>query len=116
MRTSGQKSGPAVWVLVGMAVSSSFTGSPPASAQSPSEVAQLVTQLHDESPSVRWAAAYALGGIGPAAKAAAPELVRLLNDPDKGVRGSAAYALGRIGPAAEAAAPELVRLLNDPDK
>src|SRR4051812_7665890 len=100
MRTSGQKSGLAAWVLVGLAVSSSFTGPPPASAQTPSEVAQLVTRLHDESPSVRRAAALAMGGMGPAARDAVPELVRLLNDPNNDVLGAAASALGRMGPTA----------------
>src|SRR3954470_11904031 len=106
MRTSGQKSGLAAWVLVGMALGSAFTGPPPASAQTPSEVAHLVTQLHDESPAVRAAAAMALGGMGPAAEAAAPELVRLLKDPAAEVRAAAAEALDGIGPAARAAAPE----------
>ena len=46
-------------------------------------------------------AAEALGGIGPAAKDAAPELAKLLKDPDAGVRGAAASALGGIGPAAK---------------
>ena len=40
----------------------------------------------DPDEGVRRAAASALGGIGPAAKDAAPDLVKLLNDPDEGVR------------------------------
>src|SRR3954469_8213622 len=99
MRTSGQKSGLAAWVLVGLAVSSCFTGPPPASAQTPREVARLVARLRNKSPSVRWAAARALGDIGPEAKAAVPALVKLLKDRVPGVRWVAASALGRMMPA-----------------
>jgi HEAT repeat protein len=48
----------------------------------------------------------ALGGIGPAAKEAAPELARLLKDPIEGVRGAAATALSDLGPAAKDNVPE----------
>ena len=93
MAALAQKLRLVVWVLVGMTLSSSLTGSRLASAQAPSEVARLMTQLHDESPKVRWYAADALGVIGPAAKDAVPELARLLKDSDGNVRGSAAFAL-----------------------
>jgi HEAT repeat protein len=142
---AAQKSPLWVWVFVGMTLSPSFIGSRPASAQPSSEVARLITQLRDESPTVRRAAAYALGRIGPAAKdaapglaklltdpeadvqgaaasalvdigaAAVPELTKLLKDPEAGVRRFAASILGRIGPAAKDAAPELAKLLTGPD-
>jgi HEAT repeat protein len=86
-----------------------------ASAQPKSDVARLIDQLHDKSPDVRRKAAYALQGIGPAAKDAVPELVKLLSDPDGEVRASAAYALQGIGPVVKEAIPELVKLLKDPE-
>ena len=115
MAASAQKSRRWVWVIVGMTLGPSLTGSRLASAQVPSEVARLITQLRDESPTVRGAAAHALGGIGPAAKDAVPELAKLLKDPDADVRRAAAHALGGIGPAAKDAVPELAKLLKDPD-
>jgi HEAT repeat protein len=85
-------------------------------AQSDSDVARLINQLHDKSPDVRRNAAAALGRFRQPAAAAAPQLVRLLRDPDNDVRTAAAEALRRIGPAAKAVIPDLVGLLRDPDE
>jgi hypothetical protein len=90
MAAPAQTSRLGAWVLVGMTLSLSLTGSHPASAQAPRELAHLTTKLHDESPTVRRDAARALGGLGPAAKDAVSELAPLLKDPDAGVRGAAA--------------------------
>lgn len=60
-------------------------------------VGPLVGCLADERPRVRNLAAFALGEIGPAAKAAVTSLAERLNDGDASVRQEAACALGRIG-------------------
>ena len=46
---------------------------------------------------IQASAARALGGIGPAARAAIPELERLKSDPVEGTRSAATEALGKIG-------------------
>ncbi len=56
----------------------------------------LIKDLEAKESSVRWDAAYALGGIG-SEQAIDPLLNALTTDTDSSVRGSAAYALGRIG-------------------
>ncbi|MGH7411264.1 MAG: HEAT repeat domain-containing protein, partial [Candidatus Methylomirabilis sp.] len=58
-------------------------------------LAQTVT---DADPNVRWAAASALGEIGPEAKDAVPALLQALRDPEDMVRGSVRYALRQIDP------------------
>lgn len=58
-------------------------------------VPALVEALRDEHKDVRSSAAYALGRIGPDAKAAVPALVEALKDEDEGVR-EAAKALKTI--------------------
>jgi HEAT repeat protein len=83
-------------------------------AQSGTDVARLIDRLHDKSSDVRRTAAESLGGLGPAASAAALDLVRLLRDTDPGVRQAAADALGRIGSAASAVIPDLIKLLGHP--
>ena len=78
----------------------------------------LAQTLGEPDPDVRWAAAYALGEIGPAAKDAVPALVQALTDPDDMVRGRAEVTLRRIDPsvlekweqAEKAAAEEDARL------
>ena len=72
-----------------------------------------VAQLEDAAPQIRSAAAYALAGIGPAAKGAVPALSALLADEGPNVRYAAAWALGEIGRAAEGAIPALTRALED---
>jgi HEAT repeat protein len=52
--------------------------------------------LSDAKPDVRRGAAFALGRIGGAALAAAPELTKCLQDADAGVRAAAARAIGDI--------------------
>ena len=61
---------------------------------------------------VRYAAAKALGLLGPEAVAAAPALGRAMRSKESSVRFAAALALGRTG---EAGLPELVRALADKD-
>lgn len=69
-------------------------------------VPALIGVLKEADPRSRSHAAWALGEIGPAAKAAVDELVRALDDGGEGgVAPQAAVALGRIGPAA---GPKLV--------
>ena len=60
---------------------------------------------------IRLIAAFALGRIGPEARAAIPDLIAALSGPDSRVRGEAARALGLIGPEARAAVPALIRLV-----
>ena len=104
-----------VGVLVGMALSPSFTGLRPALAQPSRPVARPGSPHRTDSPDVRGFAAMALGGLGPAAQDAVPALVPLLKDPKASVRRAAASALGGLGPAAQDAVPALVPLLNDPE-
>jgi len=54
--------------------------------------------LKDNDEDVREAAAFALGEIGPDAKAAVPVLSKALRDGDEGVREAAADALEKIQP------------------
>jgi HEAT repeat protein len=82
--------------------------------QKKSKVLQaLITQLEDEDPKVRRAAAEVLQGMGPDASAAVPALARVLRDKDYLARGMAARALGHVGPAA---VPALIDALKDQDK
>ena len=65
-------------------------------------VTWLVKALDDKHPTVRRAAAEALGQIAKAAEPAIPALIRRLGDEDPGCRIEAAWTLGRIGfPALE---------------
>jgi HEAT repeat protein len=69
--------------------------------------------LKDPTGPVRWRAAYALGKIGPRAKAAIPEITRLLKDPDPIVRFVAAESLAEFGPDAKSAVPALREAARD---
>jgi HEAT repeat protein len=76
-------------------------------------VIELLTEaLQDEHPSVRIAAARALGNIGP--KAIGSLTDALMND-SAGVRAAAAEALGLIGPAARMARSSLLDAWEDND-
>ncbi len=70
----------------------------------------------DERARWRGRVVWALGNIGPAARAAVPALVRVLtreHDGDDVLRGAAAYALGEIGPSAGEAVPALLDLMRE---
>ena len=54
---------------------------------------------------IRLIAAFALGRIGPEARAAIPDLIAALSGPDSRVRCEAARALGLIGPEAAPRSP-----------
>jgi HEAT repeat protein len=77
----------------------------------PGKVLELAKRLRDKDWRVRYAAAQALGAMGPAA--ATPEvlqaLLACLRDEDGEVRWAAAEALGQMGPAA--ATPEVLQAL-----
>jgi HEAT repeat protein len=86
-----------------------FAGSDPYCAQvagesfkrlKPTAVTHLMAALKDGRPPVREVAAFALGHLGPEAKAAVPALVALLEDKDQLVRNQAARALKSIDPEA----------------
>jgi HEAT repeat protein len=87
------------------------TSSPAVTAR----VTKLIEALKDKDNAtyVRSDAAMALGGIGPAAKAAVPALIEALNDKGFNVRYWAATSLGQIGPAAKDAVPALIEALKD---
>ncbi|HXT38613.1 MAG TPA: HEAT repeat domain-containing protein, partial [Candidatus Angelobacter sp.] len=70
----------------------------------------------DEPQEVRHRAAYFLGALGPAAKAAVPELLPLLSDSDGRVRFETAFALGRIGADTPEVRTALTKMLMDPVK
>jgi HEAT repeat protein len=69
--------------------------------------------LKSPSASERWRAVWALGQIGPPAKAAIPEITQLVKDPNPIVRFMAAEALGRFGPDAKSAIPVLREAMRD---
>ena len=75
----------------------------------------LIPALMDPEARVRSAAASALWGLGPKARAAAPALAGKLADTDEGVRLSAVMALDSIGHDAAPAVPALARAVRDPD-
>ena len=58
-------------------------------------------------------AAYALGKLGPRAKAAIPALIRHLGDKDAFAQAQCAWALGEIGPIARSALPTLEKMLEE---
>jgi hypothetical protein len=78
-------------------------------------VPALFDALGDERASVRWAAAFALYEIQPAAPLAVPRLIQAVGSTDDYVRGFATWTLGNIGPAAAAAAPVLTEALRHDD-
>jgi hypothetical protein len=85
---------------------------PLASGQVPSLIDMLT---HDPSPDVRYAAASALGCIGPGARLAVPALLHATKDTDGYVRRCAFWAFGQIRPDPELGVPVLVAGLADSD-
>ena len=69
-------------------------------AEPPAEKTRDAGVDPDPRMPLKVAAAVALGGIGPPARAAVADLVRELADDDARVRAEAAWALGQIGPDA----------------
>ena len=72
-----------------------------------------VDDLKGLAPYTRNQAAYAIGGMGPAARSAVPALIEALKDPEATVRFPVCIALGEIGPDAIAAVPALREALDD---
>lgn len=72
-----------------------------------------VADLKALAPQSRNAAAYAISGMGPAAKAAVPALIAALDDPEPVVRFPVCIALREIGPEAKEAVPALTKALDD---
>jgi HEAT repeat protein len=72
-----------------------------------------VADLTAQAPQTRNAAAYAIGGLGPAAKPAVPALIAALEDPEPVVRFPVCIALREIGPEAAEAVPALTKALDD---
>lgn len=66
---------------------------------SSSAAPQVIPLLKDEDPVVRRLAAYALGQMGPAAKAALPDLTAALQDGDRNVITAAVNAIRAIDPS-----------------
>jgi HEAT repeat protein len=79
----------------------------------PKAVAALIEALKIPGKDVRINAAWALGRIGPQAKAAVPGLTEALEDKDWKVRRQAVWALGAIGPDAKEAISSLIHALED---
>ena len=79
----------------------------------PEVVTALIEALKIPDNDVRVNAVWALGKIGPQARAAIPELMEALVDNDWKVRFPAAWALGRIGPDAVETIPSLIHALGD---
>jgi HEAT repeat protein len=78
-------------------------------------VAQWTARLDDREWTARVGAAYALGRLGPKARASVPALAEALTDEHPRVREEAARALGRVGVDARSAAFRLVNALKDRD-
>jgi HEAT repeat protein len=72
-----------------------------------------IADLKGMAPYTRNQAAYAIGSMGPAAKAAVPALIEALSDPEPTVRFPACIALKEIGPDAAEAVPALRAALED---
>ena len=72
-----------------------------------------IADLNADAPQTRNAAAYAISGMGPDAKAAVPALIAALDDPAAAVRFPVCVALREIGPAAHDAIPALEKTLDD---
>ncbi len=72
-----------------------------------------VADLKADAPYTRNTAAYAIGGMGPAAEPAVPALIAALKDPEAAVRFPVCIALREIGPAARDAVPALTETLED---
>ncbi|MEK6303708.1 MAG: HEAT repeat domain-containing protein [Acidobacteriota bacterium] len=75
----------------------------------------LMDALKDQDPAVRSQAAWALAGIGPAAKAAVPALIESIEDRNLEVCRYATYALKNVGGKSAAIIPALIKLLKHPD-
>jgi HEAT repeat protein len=78
-------------------------------------VGALVKLLHDKDALVRFAAAEALGRIGPPAKDAVPVLIELVKAENIDLRVAALDALGGIGPRAKDAVPVVVTAAGERD-
>jgi len=74
-------------------------------------VPNISEALAHKDPHVRWAAAMAIGKMGPAAVPAVPALAQLLGDDDGDVQDAARLALATIG---RPAIPELEKLMSHP--
>lgn len=74
-----------------------------------------IADLNALAPATRNAAAYAISGMGPAAKPAVPALVKVLEDVDAPptVRYPVCVALREIGPGASDAVPALTKAMDD---
>jgi HEAT repeat protein len=75
-------------------------------------VPSLLKACEDEDPTVRVAAAQAVGQVGPESLSA---MVHLLKHEDKYVRRTAVWAIGKLGPLAKPALKSLCETLKDPD-
>lgn len=102
------------------AVAASALVAPAASAQGTTEptfqdrtLSSWVKDLKADAPYTRNQAAYAIGGMGPAARAAVPALIEALTDPEPVVRFPVCIALREIGPDAKEAVPALMLALDD---
>ena len=72
-----------------------------------------ILDLKAPAPQSRNGAAYAIGSMGAAAKAAVPALIEALSDPNAAVRYPVCVALREIGPPAADALPKLEEVLDD---
>jgi len=78
-------------------------------------VPALLQALKDRDPTLRGAAAFALGSIGAQPEKTVPALIEALKDPENRVRQSAADALGEFHSESSSAVPALAAALADPD-
>jgi hypothetical protein len=79
---------------------------------SPASLSELMSRLHEGTPSARLGALWDLQERGPAAAEAVPAVTRCLQDHDPHLAGEAARTLAAIGPAAAPALPQLLEVLH----
>jgi alpha-L-fucosidase len=79
----------------------------------PRGIKSITSALRNESPKIRFAAAFVLGPLGRRAKDSIPALLESLGDPEPGVRVWAAHALGAIDPEDSRVLSALTKSLRD---
>jgi HEAT repeat protein len=76
-------------------------------------VASLVKALHDKVTTVRLAAAYAIGELGPNHPHALQALINSIHDPDDDIREEVVFPIGEMGSSAKPVMDALQRALKD---
>jgi len=100
----------AVWVLGAIAYRN------PDALEVREAIPSLISVLRSGSPTVRWAAAQALGAMGQRASNALPALIARTTDQDSSLRISAVEAIGRIGVNTPTVIAAITQALSDTNR